>query len=132
MTAATADRAYAIGASENSVAICTPARAVADNANTPYTRIRIRPGPWQVASASVMSDGPDLVHAQLHDRDHEARERQRARTPPAALRQRPQRTQRQNDQPADQVPDEEHPGHVPLRACQLDDAHNQLRKQSHL
>src|SRR6478735_7345487 len=104
MTAATADSRYAIGASSNLVAICTPARAVAASANTPYTAIRILPGPCFVAAGSVTSDRPQVVQPQLEDRDHQTGDRQRTRAPPAALGQRPERTDRQDQQRPDQVP----------------------------
>src|SRR4051794_5900196 len=125
MTAATADSRYAIGASPNLVAICTPARAVAASAKTPYTAIRMRPGPCFVAAGSVISDRPKVVQPQLEDRDHQTRDSQRAGTPPAALGQRPERPDRQDDQRPDQVPDEERPGHVPVGPGVLRDPDDQ-------
>src|SRR3954452_16129528 len=126
MTAATANNREAIGASLNLVAICTPARAVAASANTPYTAIRIRPGPYLVAAGSVTSGRPQVVQSQLEDRDHQAGDGQRPGAPSAAFRQRPERADRQHDQRSDQVPDEERPGHVPIGAGDLHDAHDQL------
>src|ERR1041384_7141587 len=101
MTAATADSTYAIGASLNLVAIWTPARAVAASANTPYTAIRIRPGPCLVAAGSVISGRPHVVQPELQDRDHHAGDRQRTGTPAAALGQRPERADRQDQQRPD-------------------------------
>src|SRR3954454_19076257 len=83
MIAATADSAYASGASLNFVAICTPARALAESAKMPYTKSRTRPAPDPIAASrgrvgagvgvcSANGHRRNLLQPQHQNRNHQA------------------------------------------------------------
>src|SRR5262245_26250903 len=118
MTAASAESRYASGASWNLVPICTPARALAASAKSPYTPTSTRPGPVLMASRTA---APELVDPQdqhgYHDRPHGDDQR----APPGRLQPCQHHGQRWDEKQRDQVPDE---GHVLVRVCPAREVHD--------